>query len=83
MYRIKTSRQAEREIKKLKKIYRAAISQAIEDIKDDPYIGKPLIREHRGRYSYRIRVYRIIYTINMIDKTVYIISAGHRATVYD
>lgn len=82
MYRIIISPQAKKELKSIVKIYRKGISEAVEALKDDPKLGKPLTRELTGRFSYRIGVYRIIYKINEKEKAVYIISAGHRARVY-
>ncbi len=82
MYRIIISPSARKELKSITKIYRQAIAAAVEDISENPLIGKPLTRELSGRYSYKIGVYRIIYKINDSDKKVYIISAGHRGVVY-
>ena len=82
MYRIIVAPEAKKGLKTITKIYRRGIAEAIEALKDDPHIGKPLTRELTGRYTYKVGVYRIIYKIREIDKTVYIINAGHRATIY-
>ena len=83
MYQLKISTKAEKELKKISKKYQQhAIYAALEDIKEEPTIGKPLVRELTGRYSYRIGVYRLIYKISKKDKIVYIISVGHRSTIY-
>ncbi|HUD44763.1 MAG TPA: type II toxin-antitoxin system RelE/ParE family toxin [Patescibacteria group bacterium] len=82
MYHIVISPQAKKELKSIIKIYRKGVSEAIESLKDDPWLGKPLTRELTGRFSYRIGVYRIIYKIKEKEKIVYIFSAGHRATIY-
>lgn len=82
MYRIVITSQARKEIKKIKRIYQEAVITALEDIKENPFLGKPLFRELNGKYSYRVGVYRIIYKINEKEKSIYILSAGHRSTVY-
>lgn len=82
MYRITISPRAKKHLQEIEKLYRRAVSEAINDIRVDPFIGKPLSREMLGKYSYRIGTYRIIYTINLQDKRLLIHSAGHRATVY-
>ena len=82
MYRIIVAPEAKKGLKTIAKIYRKGIVEAIEALKDDPLIGKPLTRELTGRYSYKVGVYRVIYKINEKDKVVYIINAGHRATIY-
>ena len=82
MYKLIVSPHAQKELKKIKKIYERAISAALEDIREDPYISKPLIEELIGKYTYKVGVYRIIYKINNKDKIVNILTAGHRARVY-
>jgi mRNA-degrading endonuclease RelE of RelBE toxin-antitoxin system len=39
--------------------------------------------ELTGKFSFRVGVYRIIYKVNKKDKVVDILTAGHRATVYE
>lgn len=83
MYKIKVSPKAQSQLKKLKVQYRLSLSLVIEDLKEDPFIGKPLIRNFKGKYSYRVGVYRIIYRINTKENLVEVISAGHRSTIYN
>lgn len=82
MYKLRITDRAEKELKKISLSHQEAILAAFEVLRDDPYLGKPLTRELTGRYSYRMGIYRIIYTINEQDKIVSILTAGHRATVY-
>lgn len=82
MYRLIVPPQAKKELKKIKKIYKAAVRLAFAEIKEDFYIGKPLTRDLTGRYSYRVGIYRIIYQVNQKDKVIYILTAGHRSSVY-
>lgn len=83
MYRIIVAPTAKKGLKTIAKIYRKGITEAIDSLSDDPYSGKPLTRELTGRYTYKVGVYRIIYKIKEKDNTVYIINAGHRATIYE
>ena len=82
MYHIKLARQAKKELRTLKAIYHVSVKNALEEIKENPFSGKPLSRELTRRYSYRIGVYRIVYKISERDKKMYVITVGHRATVY-
>ncbi|PIV08705.1 hypothetical protein COS52_01315 [Candidatus Roizmanbacteria bacterium CG03_land_8_20_14_0_80_39_12] len=82
MYRIKLTARAKKELKNLKVVYQIAIAAAFEDIKENPFISKPLTRELSGRFSYKMSVFRIIYTVNESDKTVQVLSVGHRSRVY-
>jgi addiction module RelE/StbE family toxin len=82
MYKIIIAPRAQRELKAIAKRHRKALAEAIESLKEDPFQGKPLTRDLTKRYSYKVGVYRIIYKINSKDRRVDIITAGHRATVY-
>ena len=83
MFEVRISSRAEKQIKQIKKVYQAAILSSLEELRDDPFVGKPLSRDLEKRFSYRIGVFRIIYKINKKDKIVNIFSAGHRGTVYE
>ncbi|KKR92370.1 MAG: Addiction module toxin, RelE/StbE family [Candidatus Daviesbacteria bacterium GW2011_GWA1_41_61] len=83
MYRIKLTAKAKRELRKLSQTDKLRIAEIIEELKEDPLIGKPLSRELIKKFSYRIGVYRVIYRINRQDKIIVILSAGHRGTVYN
>lgn len=82
MYRIKLTAQVRKELKNLKKIYQDGVKATIEEIKENPFIGKPLSKELFGKYSYRVGPYRIIHSINKKDNLINILTAGHRSIVY-
>lgn len=49
----------------------------------EPYrVGKPLRRELQGTYSARRGAFRIIYTIDDVERTVTVLRVEHRADVY-
>lgn len=83
MFRIKLTAKAKKELKNLSKQDKLKIGEIIEELKEDPFIGKPLLRELSRKYSYRVGVYRVIYKINQEDKIVDILSAGHRSIAYN
>jgi mRNA-degrading endonuclease RelE of RelBE toxin-antitoxin system len=83
MYRLVISPRAQKHLKKLKKGDELPVKLAIEEIKEDPMLGKPLSRELNQRYSYRFGGYRIIYKINEKGKTISVLSAKHRSIVYN
>jgi addiction module RelE/StbE family toxin len=82
MFEVRISPKSEKQIRQIKKIYQTAILSALEDLRNDPFAGKPLSKDLTGRFSYKISSYRIIYKVNKKDKIVNILSAGHRATIY-
>lgn len=82
MFRIKLTARARRELKQITRTHQLAIGQIFEDLKEDPALGKPLMRELIGRFSYRVGIYRIVYKVSAKDKIVYVLTAGHRSGVY-
>ncbi len=83
MFKIKLTAKAKRELKNLSKADKLSMGEIIEELKEDPLIGKPLSRELIRKFSYRTGVYRVIYKINQEDKIVEVLSAGYRGTVYN
>ncbi len=83
MFEIRISSKAAKQIKRIKKIYQAAILSALGDLRDGPFAGKPLSKDLTERFSYKIDSYRIIYKVYKRDKIITILSAGHRATIYE
>lgn len=82
MFKIKLSAKAKRELKNLSKLDKLRVGEIIEELKEDPLIGKPLSRELIRSLSYRVGTYRVIYKVNQADKIVQVLSAGHREIIY-
>lgn len=82
MFKITIAPQAKRQLRLIPKQYKAALSSVIDELKEDPFSGKALIRELTGRFAYRIGPFRMIYKVNKKDKIVNIITVGHRSKVY-
>lgn len=82
MYQLRIYKQAEREIKKISKLHQRALIETLNEMKENPFTGKPLTRELIGNFSYKVGSYRIIYKVNKKDKIIHILTAGHRGTIY-
>lgn len=82
MFELRISKSAQRQIKKLKKVYQTAIISALKEIKEDPHLNKPLKRELTRKYTFHLSVYRIIYKVNDKDKVIDILKIDHRGKVY-
>lgn len=82
MYSLKVAPPARKRLKHIQKLYEEEVVAALKEFKEDPFSGKSLIEDLTGERSYRIDVYRIIYTVNDKDKIVYILSARHRSISY-
>ncbi len=83
IFTVKLTAKAKRELKKLSKEDKISIAEIIDELKENPLIGKLLNRELIRRFSYRVGVYRVIYMVDKKDKIVIIVSAGHRSIVYN
>ena len=58
------------------------IRRALDDIREDPWVGKSLRDELLGFYSFRTRRFRIVYQIQRSTITVVVIGIGPRETIY-
>ncbi len=58
------------------------IDAALELLKTNPFLGKPLKDKLKGKYSLRVGVYRIIYSIGKQELIIYILDIGHRREIY-
>ena len=82
MFKVKLTARAKKELKLISKQHQLALGQILEELKEDPFLGKPLTRELARRFSYKIGIYRIVYKIAKRDKIVFILTVGHRSMVY-
>ncbi len=83
MFKVRLTAKAKKELKNLSKEDKFVIGEVIEEIKEDPLLGKPLSRQLSRKFSYRVDTYRVIYIVNQDDKLITILSARHRGVVYN
>ncbi len=75
-------------VRRLPKKTQQAIADAFDDICESPFshpnpmVIRPLKGSHKGRWRYRLGDLRIIYTVNVQEKTVEIIALGPRGDIY-
>lgn len=82
-YRLLYSETAGKQIKKLHPRLKPLIKSKIEQIRQDPHIGKSLEKELSGYLSFRTKRYRIIYRILEGKKIIQIHHVGHRKDIYE
>lgn len=82
MYQVVIPRKARKDLKKIDQRYKTRLYTAFSILANDPFIGKKLEGEHRGRYSYRVWPYRIVYAIRKHQLVIIIIRVGHWQGVY-
>ncbi len=59
------------------------IKKALNDLRQNPYLGNDLQEELYGFKSFKIKRYRIIYNIDEDTKFVQFFYVGHRRDVYE
>lgn len=58
------------------------IRAALDAIREEPHLGKPLKDELRGLWSYRVSRYRIVYRIHHGRIEIQVIDLGPRNLIY-
>ncbi len=83
VWRVVYSEASVKQVRSLHPSIKAVVKSRIEELHEDPYVGKPLERELAGYCSYRAKRFRIIYKIDHPTKTVQIHYVGRRKDVYE
>jgi mRNA interferase RelE/StbE len=74
---------ARRQFDRLPIAVAAAVLETLHAIAENPRrLGKPLMLEHKGRFSARRGPYRIIYELEEEAHLVRLLAIGHRRDVY-
>jgi mRNA interferase RelE/StbE len=60
-----------------------AIKSAIRAIAINPECGEPLVRELHGLWKFRVRRFRIVYTIDRKTHAISLMAVGHRQSIYE
>ena len=60
-----------------------AVREALRSVGRDPACGEPLQRELAGYFKFRVRRFRIVYTVDRLRRTVRILAVGPRSTIYE
>ena len=83
-YRVELTAAAARQVRKLPRLARDRVLDAIEDLGDDPrpHGAKKLVGEQT---AWRIRIgdYRVVYDVFDSELTVTVVRAAHRREVYE
>ncbi|MCX5749013.1 MAG: type II toxin-antitoxin system mRNA interferase toxin, RelE/StbE family [Candidatus Saganbacteria bacterium] len=75
-------KKVQKEIGRIDKKYKGKILLALKILEEEPYTGKKLEGEYKGKWSYRVWPYRIIYEIHKNELIILIIHIGHRQSAY-
>jgi mRNA interferase RelE/StbE len=81
-YSLRIRRSAERELNRLPDFVFRRINERLLSLEDDPRPPGVKRLSHRGEYRLRVGDYRVLYEVDDKEKTVEIVSVGHRRDVY-
>ena len=81
-YKIKWDSRALKDLKKIDKRNVKPILKKMNELADDPLLGKPLKGEFKNYRRLRIGQYRVIYSVIKKIITVQILRVGSRGSVY-
>ncbi len=82
MYFLNLDKNAIDFLKKLDKQKQKRILNKLEQLKDNPQIGKPLTGNLAGIWSLRIGKYRALYRIYKEKLIIIILTIGYRKNIY-
>jgi mRNA interferase RelE/StbE len=82
MYRVLLRNKARKNLAKIPRPFRQRIIAALVRLRNDPYLGEPLLGQYKGKYSLHIHPYRIIYEIYRANLIIYILRIDHRGAAY-
>ena len=82
LYSLKIKQSAFKELQKLDKKERIRVVSAIDQLTENPHIGKALKGELTGLRRIRSGNYRVIYEINEGEVLILVLRIAHRKQVY-
>jgi mRNA interferase RelE/StbE len=82
-YRFETPQAVADTIGHLPPEVRRAITAAFRALSQNPRLGEPLRRELEGYWKYRVRRFRIVYSIDRGRRVIRVLAVGHRRGIYE
>ena len=53
-----------------------SVKAAIQGLSENPNLGEPLLRELDGHWKYRVKRFRIVYTVHRREKVIRLVAVG-------
>ena len=82
-YRLQLAPSAAEFFSSLNPVIRKQLKAGLKELASNPYAGKELQDDLAEFRSYRIKRYRIVYTVVNGEKTLKVYAIGHRREIYD
>lgn len=83
MYKIIIGKKPTNFFRKLNEEDQKRISKKLNQLKQNPKLGIPLIGNLSGLWKLRVGKYRLIYSIREEKLVIVILRLGHRKNIYD
>lgn len=82
MYKLEITHRAKKDLLKLDSKYQRAVHQALLKLSNNPFHGKRLHGELKGKFKLRFSRYRIVYKPDFKKQKIIITAIRHRKDVY-
>lgn len=82
MYLVFLENRVKKDLKKLDRRYRVKVSDLIDKLQFNPFLGEKMSGEYDGSYRIKIPPLRIIYFPDLKNKTILIRAIGFRGSIY-
>ena len=60
-----------------------SVKAALRALSRDPSLGEPLLGDLEGLWKYRVRRFRIVYSVDRRRRVIGIFAVGHRREIYE
>lgn len=60
-----------------------SLKAALRAVAEDPDRGQPLLRELKDCRKYRVKRFRVVYSIDRPQRLIRILAVGHRRKIYE
>jgi mRNA interferase RelE/StbE len=81
-YHVVVPRSVQKTIDRIEEPYQGRIKAVLALLESNPYSGKRLAANHKGKWTYRVGPFRIIYSIKTKELVVLVIDVGNRRDIY-
>lgn len=82
MFQVILTKRAEKDLKKIAKIYHTKIGKSIDLLASNPFLGEKMTGDFEGSYRIKIPPIRIVYVPDLENKIIQIKLIGQREGIY-